>query len=63
MCGSVDGLNFKNFVLGTLFYRFISENFFKKMTNNTVLKDELIIDIFDKKENIDHVTITLAMRR
>ena len=25
--GSVDGWDFKQFVLGTLFYRFISENF------------------------------------
>jgi len=25
--GSVNGWNFKQFVLGTLFYRFISENF------------------------------------
>ena len=25
--GSVDGQDFKQFVLGTLFYRFISENF------------------------------------
>ena len=25
--GSVDGWDFKHFVLGTLFYRFISENF------------------------------------
>ena len=27
--GSVDGWDFKQFVLGTLFYRFISENFTK----------------------------------
>ena len=25
--GSIDGWNFKQYVLGTLFYRFISENF------------------------------------
>jgi type I restriction enzyme M protein len=30
--GSVDGWDFKQFVLGTLFYRFISENF------STILK-------------------------
>ncbi|MCO7724156.1 hypothetical protein HX057_02560 [Myroides odoratimimus] len=29
------------------------------MKNNTVLEDEHIIDIFDKKENIDYVAITL----
>lgn len=29
--GSVDGWDFKNFVLGTLFYRFISENFTEYM--------------------------------
>ena len=27
VCGSVDGWDFKQYVLGTLFYRFISENF------------------------------------
>lgn len=27
--GAVDGWDFKQFVLGTLFYRFISENFFQ----------------------------------
>jgi len=50
--GSVDGWDFKQYVLGTLFYRFISENFaayieagdpdsglFKKETNNNVLTD------------------------
>ncbi len=29
--GSVDGWDFKQYVLGTLFYRFISENFAKFM--------------------------------
>ena len=33
--GSVDGWDFKQYVLGTLFYRFISENFaFKEKTNH-----------------------------
>ena len=31
--GSVDGWDFKQFVLGTLFYRFISENFVLFMEN------------------------------
>ena len=30
--GSVDGWNFKQYVLGTLFYRFISENFVNYIT-------------------------------
>lgn len=37
----------------------LSVRFFKEMKNNTVLEDEHIIDIFDKKENIDYVAITL----
>ena len=36
--GSVDGWDFKQYVLGTLFYRFISENF----TNNIEAGDESI---------------------
>ncbi len=36
--GSVDGWDFKQFVLGTLFYRFISENF----TNYIEGGDELV---------------------
>ena len=36
--GSVDGWDFKQFVLGTLFYRFISENF----TNYIEAGDESI---------------------
>ena len=31
--GSVDGWEFKQFVLGTLFYRFISENFINYIKN------------------------------
>ena len=31
--GSVDGWDFKQYVLGTLFYRFISENFITYMKN------------------------------
>ena len=26
LCGAVDGWDFKNYVLGTMFYRYISEN-------------------------------------
>lgn len=46
--GSVDGWDFKQFVLGTLFYRFISENFAKYMeggddsVNYTKLPDGVI---------------------
>jgi type I restriction enzyme M protein len=55
--GSVDGWDFKQFVLGTLFYRFISENFtnyieggdesidYEKLSNNVItpeIKDDAI---------------------
>lgn len=46
--GSVDGWDFKQFVLGTLFYRFISENFTAYMENGdesihyAQLKDKII---------------------
>ncbi len=38
------------------------EDFFKKETNNNILTDEQvesILDIFDKKDNIDHVAISV----
>lgn len=38
------------------------EDFFKKVTNNNILEDahiEKIMEIFDKKENIDHVAISI----
>ena len=35
--GAVDGWDFKQFVLGTLFYRFISENFTDYTTALTML--------------------------
>ncbi|MCC6816420.1 MAG: type I restriction-modification system subunit M [Saprospiraceae bacterium] len=38
------------------------EEFFKKVTNNNVLEDhhiERIMDLFDKKENVAHVAITV----
>jgi type I restriction-modification system DNA methylase subunit len=72
--GSVDGWDFKQYVLGTLFYRFISENFaayieagdpdsalFKKETNNNVLTDEhiqRIMEVFDSKENAEHFAVS-----
>ena len=46
--GSVDGWDFKQFVLGTLFYRFISENFTRYIEggddsiNYASLKDDVI---------------------
>lgn len=48
MQGSVDGWDFKQFVLGTLFYRFISENFCKyfesddEIVNYANLSDSVI---------------------
>ena len=46
--GSVDGWDFKQYVLGTLFYRFISENFSNyieggdESVNYTELSDDVI---------------------
>ncbi len=48
--GSVDGWDFKQYVLGTLFYRFISENFARYMqggdssVNYAELSDDIITD-------------------
>lgn len=48
--GSVDGWDFKQYVLGTLFYRFISENFSSyieagdESVNYAALPDEVITD-------------------
>ena len=68
--GAVDGWDFKQYVLSTLFYRFISENFasyieadddstlFKKETNNNVLTEahiEHIMQWFDSKIDVEHV--------
>lgn len=58
--GSVDGWDFKHFVLGTLFYRFISENFtsyieggddsvnYAKLTDD-VITDEIKVDAIKTK--------------
>ena len=38
------------------------EDFFKKATNNNVLTDEhiaTIMDIFDKKEDVEHVAVSI----
>jgi len=46
--GSVDGWDFKQYVLGTLFYRFISENFASYMEDEDIdyasLDDSIITD-------------------
>lgn len=46
----------------TQFIDATGEDFFKKVTNNNMLEDahiEKIMDIFDKKENIEHVAISI----
>ena len=41
--GSVDGWNFKQYVLGMLFYRYISENFTRYVTaGDIVFEIELV---------------------
>jgi len=56
--GAVDGWDFKQYVLGTLFYRFIdASGLFKKETNNNVLLDahiEQIMRVFDSKADVEH---------
>jgi type I restriction enzyme M protein len=47
----------------TQFIDVSGEAFFKKETNNNVMKDEhiqKIMDMFDSKENIDHVALSVA---
>lgn len=46
----------------TQFIDATGENFFKKVTNNNILEDhhiDTIMEIFDKKENVDHIAITV----
>lgn len=38
--GAVDGWDFKNYVLGTMFYRYISEN----LTNYIVVREQVLRD-------------------
>ena len=40
--GAVDGWDFKQFVLGTLFYRFISENFTDYIEGETIVSTMLL---------------------
>ena len=74
--GAVDGWDFKQYVLSTLFYRFISENFasyieadddstlFKKETNNNTLTDthiDQIMQWFDSKTDVEHVAKSVSV--
>ena len=68
--GSIDGWDFKQYVLGTLFYRFISENFssyieagddsfrYADLSDDVITEEHIkeILRIFDTKEDIDHVS-------
>ena len=47
--GAVDGWDFKQYVLGTLFYRFISENFALFMTNGDESVDYAAMDDDDPR--------------
>lgn len=62
--GSVDGWDFKQYVLGTLFYRYISENFANYI--NT-LQAEAGVEDFDyatmDESEIDKETISLSHKR
>jgi type I restriction-modification system DNA methylase subunit len=74
--GAVDGWDFKQYVLSTLFYRCISENFasyieadddstlFKKETNNNVLTEahiDQIMQWFDSKTDVEHVAKSVSV--
>ena len=50
--GAVDGWDFKQHVLGTLFYRFISENFSSYIEGGDHSADYAVLP--DSKENVDH---------
>lgn len=69
--GSVDGWDFKQYVLGTLFYRFISENFsnyieggdetvnYAGLDDKIITKeiiDDAIIQLFDSKEEKEYIS-------
>ena len=55
--GSVDGWDFKQYVLGTLFYRFISENFANYMEggDETIHYAELSDDAITKDDKVDAI--------
>lgn len=50
----------------TQFIDATGEDFFKKVTNNNVLKDkhiDKIMELFDSKENVNHITVTIDNSR
>ena len=42
--GSVDGWDFKNYVLGTMFYRYISENLVSRINPNEIASGNVDFD-------------------
>lgn len=46
--GAVDGWDFKQYILGTLFYRFISENFIDYITGGDASVDYAAMDDGDR---------------
>lgn len=56
--GAVDGWDFKQYVLGTLFYRFISEHFANYMAGSNQQEDYTTIDKKQITEEIKHNAIT-----
>ena len=55
--GSVDGWDFKQYVLGTLFYRFISENFSKYIEggDDSINYAELSDDVITEDVKVDAI--------
>ena len=62
--GAVDGWDFKQFVLGALFFRFISENFtdYIQADDDSINDNEMsdahiaaIMKMFDNKENVAQI--------
>jgi len=57
--GAVDGWDFKQYVLGTLFYRFISENFASYMENgdDSINYEELKDSVITQELKDDAITV------
>ena len=55
--GSVDGWDFKQYVLGTLFYRFVSENLTNYINANEPEKDFDYAALSDRKAEFGRVDI------
>jgi type I restriction enzyme M protein len=56
--GSVDGWDFKQYVLGTLFYRFISEHFAQSVSFETIAANDYNLSVSSYVEAKDKREVT-----